>query len=129
MSLDLDLIKCKKLYAEHKSVDEIAKETGKSKNTIYRWIKQHKEEFEESRKLASMDTDTMKDLLDENHKKMLIKIIEEPDSLSNPKIADALIKIANVLEKMDARAERERLNQMREREEERGVAFIDDIKK
>ncbi|KXA12581.1 hypothetical protein HMPREF3206_01704, partial [Fusobacterium equinum] len=39
---------------------------------------------------------------------------------------DALIKIANVLEKMDARKEREAM--LEANEEEKGVVFIDDIK-
>jgi len=127
--MNLDKVRAKKLYAECKSAEEIAKALGKSKNTIYRWIKENKEEFENSRKLAQMSTDNMKDLLDENHKKLLLEIIEKPNTLADPKTADALIKIANVLEKMDIRAERERMNQLREEKLERGVVFVDDIEK
>ena len=125
-SVNVEQIRAKKLYAEGKSAEEIAKLLEKSTGTIYRWIKQYKEEFEQSRKIAQMTTDDMSDLLDEAHKKNLLEIIENPHLLQNPKAADALIKIANVLEKMDARKEREAM--LRANEEEKGVVFIDDIK-
>lgn len=124
--MNIEQIRAKKLYAEGKSAEEIAKLLEKSTGTIYRWIKQYKEEFEQSRKIAQMTTDDMSDLLDEAHKKNLLEIIENPHLLQNPKAADALIKIANVLEKMDARKEREVMLQANE--EEKGVVFIDDIK-
>ncbi|KYM51354.1 hypothetical protein A2U04_11635 [Fusobacterium necrophorum subsp. funduliforme] len=124
--MNVEQIRAKKLYAEGKSAEEIAKLLDKSTGTIYRWIKQYKEEFEQSRKIAQMTTDDMSDLLDEAHKKNLLEIIENPHLLQNPKSADALIKIANVLEKMDARKEREAMLQANE--EEKGVVFIDDIK-
>ncbi|MDK4481702.1 helix-turn-helix domain-containing protein [Fusobacterium necrophorum] len=124
--MNIEQIRAKKLYAEGKSAEEIAKLLEKSTGTIYRWIKQYKEEFEQSRKIAQMTTDDMSDLLDEAHKKNLLEIIENPHLLQNPKSADALIKIANVLEKMDARKEREAMLQANE--EEKGVVFIDDIK-
>lgn len=124
--MNVEQIRAKKLYAEGKSAEEIAKLLEKSTGTIYRWIKQYKEEFEQSRKIAQMTTDDMSDLLDEAHKKNLLEIIENPHLLQNPKAADALIKIANVLEKMDARKEREAMLQANE--EEKGVVFIDDIK-
>ncbi|EFS20837.1 hypothetical protein FSBG_00334 [Fusobacterium gonidiaformans 3-1-5R] len=124
--MNVEQIRAKKLYAEGKSAEEIAKLLEKSTGTIYRWIKQYKEEFEQSRKIAQMTTDDMSDLLDEAHKKNLLEIIENPHLLQNPKAADALIKIANVLEKMDARKEREAM--LEANEEEKGVVFIDDIK-
>lgn len=124
--MNIEQIRAKKLYAEGKSAEEIAKLLEKSTGTIYGWIKQYKEEFEQSRKIAQMTTDDMSDLLDEAHKKNLLEIIENPNLLQNPKAADALIKIANVLEKMDARKEREAMLQANE--EEKGVVFIDDIK-
>lgn len=124
--MNIEQIRAKKLYAEGKSAEEIAKLLEKSTGTIYRWIKQYKEEFEQSRKIAQMTTDDMSELLDEAHKKNLLEIIENPHLLQNPKAADALIKIANVLEKMDARKEREAMLQANE--EEKGVVFIDDIK-
>lgn len=124
--MNIEQIRAKKLYADGKSAEEIAKLLEKSTGTIYRWIKQYKDEFEQSRKIAQMTTDDMSDLLDEAHKKNLLEIIENPHLLQNPKAADALIKIANVLEKMDARKEREAMLQANE--EEKGVVFIDDIK-
>lgn len=124
--MNVEQIRAKKLYAEGKSAEEIAKLLDKSTGTIYRWIKQYKEEFEQSRKIAQMTTDDMSDLLDEAHKKNLLEIIENPHLLQNPKAADALIKIANVLEKMDARKEREAM--LEANEEQKGVVFIDDIK-
>lgn len=125
--MNLEKLKAKKLYSEGKSPEEIAKELGKSKGTIYRWIKENKDEFEEARKLAEISINDMEGILDEAHKKMLLEIIENPKSLQDPKVADALIKIANVLDKMNQRAERERLAKQREEEQGRGVVFVDDI--
>ena len=68
----------------------------------------------------------MGEILDEAHKKMLLKIVENPEMLGNPKVADALVKIANVLEKMDKRREQEK--KANKKEEDGGVVFIDDIK-
>lgn len=125
--MNLEKLKAKKLYSEGKSPEEIAKELGKSKGTIYRWIKENKDEFEEARKLAEISINDMEGILDEAHKKMLLEIIENPKSLQDPKVADALIKIANVLDKMNQRAERERLAKQREEEQGRGVVFVDDV--
>lgn len=125
--MNLEKLKAKKLYSEGKSSEEIAKELGKSKGTIYRWIKENKDEFEEARKLAEISINDMEGILDEAHKKMLLEIIENPKNLQDPKVADALIKIANVLDKMNQRAERERLAKQREEEQGRGVVFVDDI--
>lgn len=125
--MNIERLRAKKLYAEHKSTEEIAKELGKSKGTIYRWLKEHREEFEEARKLAEITTDDIGEILDEAHKKVLLDIIENPQNLKDPKIADALIKIANVLEKMNLRAEREKLSKLKEEEKVRGVIFIDDL--
>lgn len=125
--MNLEQVRAKKLYAEHKSPEEIAKIVGKSKATIYRWIKEYKEEFEKARKLAEMTTSDMEDILDDAHKEMLLNILEDSENLKDPKIADALIKIANVLEKMNLRAEREKLAKQKEDAEGRGVVIIDDI--
>lgn len=125
--MNIDQLKAKKLYAEHKTAEEIAKQLGKSKGTIYRWLKEYREEFEEARKLAEISTDDIEDILDEAHKKVLLDIIENPSNLKDPKVADALIKIANVLEKMNLRAERERLAKLKEEEKVRGVVFINDL--
>ena len=72
--MDFELIKAKKLYAQGKTAKEIASALKKSLGTIYRWIKDNKEEFEEARKLAGMTLDDVVDLLDETHKKILIEI-------------------------------------------------------
>ena len=124
--MDFELIKAKKLYAQGKTAKEIASALKKSLGTIYRWIKDNKEEFEEARKLKELSVDDMGEILDEAHKKMLLKIIENPETLVDPKVADSLIKIANVLEKMDKRREQEK--KANKKEEDGGVVFIDDIK-
>ena len=59
---------------------------------------------------------------------MLLNIIESPETLVDPKVADSLIKIANVLEKMDKRREKEKKEKQHAEEEERGVLIVDDIK-
>lgn len=124
--MNLEQIKAKRLYAEGKSADEIAKVLGKSLGTIYRWIKENKEEFEEARELARMTLDEVIGLLDETHKKILIDISKNPNKFQDPKVADALVKVANVVEKAQQRSEKQKLEK-REEDEERGVVFVNDI--
>lgn len=124
--MNLEQIKAKRLYAEGKSADEIAKALGKSLGTIYRWIKENKEEFEEARELARMTLDEVIGLLDETHKKILIDISKNPNKFQDPKVADALVKVANVVEKAQQRSEKQKLEK-REEDEERGVVFVNDI--
>lgn len=126
--MNLEIVKAKQLYAERKSPEEIAKEIGKSKATIYRWIKENQKAFDEARLLEEMSTETVSDVLDNAHKKMLVSIIEDPDSLKDPKVADALIKVANVVEKLGLQKEREDEKKIRLSEQQRGVIFVDDIK-
>lgn len=126
--MNLEMVKAKQLYAERKSPEEIAKEIGKSKATIYRWIKDNQKAFDEARALEEMSAETVSGVLDNAHKKMLIDIIENPNSLKNPKTADALIKVANVVEKLGLQKEREDEKKIRLSEQQRGVIFVDDIR-
>ncbi|MGL4452082.1 MAG: helix-turn-helix domain-containing protein [Cetobacterium sp.] len=126
--MNLEIVKAKQLYAERKSPEEIAKEIGKSKATIYRWIKENQKAFDEARALEEMSAETVSGVLDNAHKKMLIDIIENPNSLKNPKTADALIKVANVVEKLGLQKEREDEKKNKLSEQQRGVIFVDDIK-
>ena len=125
--MKLELVQAKRMYADNKSIDEIASALNKSKGTVFRWIKEHKEEFEEARKLKELSVDDMGEILDEAHKKMLLNIIENPETLVDPKVADSLIKIANVLEKMDKRREKEKKEKQQADEEERGVLIVDNL--
>ena len=126
--MDLELLKAKKLYAQGKTAKEIASALNKSQGTIYRWIKDNKEEFEEARKLAGMTLDDVVDLLDETHKKILIEISKNPEQFKDAKTADALVKVASVVEKVTARSEKKKEQAKKEVEEERGVLIVDDIK-
>ena len=126
--MNLEMVKAKQLYAERKSPEEIAKEIGKSKATIYRWIKENQKAFDEARALEEMSAETVSGVLDNAHKKMLIDIIENPNSLKNPKTADALIKVANVVEKLGLQKVREDEKKIRLSEQQRGVIFVDDIR-
>ena len=126
--MDLELLKAKKLYAQGKTAKEIASALNKSLGTIYRWIKDNKEEFEEARKLAGMTLDDVVDLLDETHKKILIEISKNPQEFKDPKTADALVKVESVVEKVTARSEKKKEQAKKEVESnERGVIIIDDI--
>ena len=42
--MDLELLKAKKLYAQGNTAQKIASALNKSPGTIYRWIKENKEE-------------------------------------------------------------------------------------
>nr|DAJ31706.1 MAG TPA: Homeodomain-like domain [Caudoviricetes sp.] len=126
--MNLEQLQAKKLYAEGKTVDEIASALNKSKGTVYRWIKENKEEFEKAKKLAQMTPNDMIGFIDEAHKKVLLDIAENPEKIKNPKVADALIKIATVLEKLGNRSEKEQERKKKEEIEERGVLIVDDVK-
>ena len=125
--MDLELLKAKKLYAQGKTAKEIASALNKSLGTIYRWIKDNKEEFEEARKLAGMTLDDVVDLLDETHKKILIEISKNPEQFRDTKTADALVKVASVVEKVTARSEKKKEQAKKEVEEERGVLIVDNL--
>lgn len=126
--MKIDQLRAKKLYANGKNPLEIAEELGISKGTVYRWIKDNKKEFEEARELARLTLDDVVDLLDETHKKILIEISKNPQKFQDPKIADSLVKVANVVEKVCLRSEKKKEQAKKEVEEERGVVFVDDIK-
>lgn len=126
--MKLEQLKAKRLYANGKTQVEIANELGVSKGTVYRWIKENKEEFEEARKLSNMTLDDKTDMLDETHKKILIEIARDPQKFKDPKVADALVKVANVIEKLSTRSEKKKEQAKKEVEEERGVVFVNDIR-
>ena len=86
-----------------------------------------KELFEEARKLAGMTLDDVIDLLDETHKKILIEISKNPEQFRDPKTADALVKVASVVEKVTARSEKKKEQAKKEVEEERGVFIVDNL--
>ena len=124
--MDFELIKAKKLYAQGKTAKEIASALKKSLGTIYRWIKDNKEEFEEARKLAGMTLDDVVDLLDETHKKILIEISKNPQEFKDPKTADALVKVASVVEKVTARNEKKKEQTYRLAENDEILIFLND---
>ena len=126
--MKLELVQAKRMYADNKSIDEIASALNKSKGTVYRWIKENKEEFEKAKKLAQMTPNDMIGFIDEAHKKVLLDIAENPEKIKNPNVADALIKIATVLEKLGHRSEKEQERKKKEEIEERGVLIVDDVK-
>lgn len=129
MELTLEQRKVKKMYIEGKTAKQIAKETGINISSIYRWIKDPKLEFKKSKELADFSTADMANIIDESHKKLLIRIAENPDELLKPKTADALCKIAKVLESLDTKASREKALSLEEEAEAevKGVLIIDDV--
>ena len=129
MKLTLEQRKVKKLYIEGKTPKEISEETKVNLSTIYRWIKDPKLEFQKSKELADFTTADMANIIDESHKKLLMRIAENPDELLDPKTADSLCKIAKVLESLDTKASREKalFVEGEAGSEVKGVLIIDDI--
>lgn len=129
MKLTLEQRKVKKLYIEGKTPKQIAEETKVNLSTIYRWINDPKLEFKKSRELADFTTADMATIIDESHKKLLMKIAENPDELLDPKTADSLCKVAKVLESLDAKSAREKMmsGEGEEEIETKGVLIIDDV--
>lgn len=129
VKLTLEQRKVKKLYIEGKTPKQIAEETKIAISSIYRWIKDPKLEFKKSKELAEFSTEDMSSIVDESHKKLLMKIAENPDELLDPKTADSLCKVAKVLESLDAKSAREKMmsGEGEEVQEVKGVMIIDDI--
>lgn len=126
MELSLEQRKAKTMYAKGLTPNEIAKTLKIGKSTIYRWMKDDRLGFKESKKMAYFNSADMAGIVDESHKKLLIEISENPDKLLNPKTADALLKVSKVLESLGAREEKEK--QEKKETEVKGVLIIDDIR-
>lgn len=129
VKLTLEQRKAKKLYIEGKTPKQIAEETKITLSTIYRWLKDPKLEFQKSKELADFTTADMANIIDESHKKLLMRIAENPDELLDPKTADSLCKVAKVLESLDAKSVREKMmsGEGEDELEAKGVIIIDDI--
>ena len=128
MELTLEQRKVKKLYIEGKTAKQIAKETGINISNIYRWIKDPKMEFKQSKELAGFTTEDMVEMIDESHKKLLIEVLSDSKKLLDSKTADSLSKVINILEKMSAKSAREKAGLLEgDIDKNWGVLLIDDI--
>lgn len=115
------------MFAKGKSAKEIAEGLKVSISTVYRWINDKNMEFEKSKALAEFKASDMASVIDESHKKLLMEIAEDPERLLEPKVADSLCKVAKVLESLQIKADREKIEEAEGEPEIRGVLIIDDI--
>jgi hypothetical protein len=100
-----------KLYVEKcLSCATIAKQLGVAEGTVYRWKAAAAEEggtrdWEALRRVYNLAADEMFAMYAETIKSWVVEIFKNPSLLSDPKIADSMVKHASVLKKFDTRGQ------------------------
>jgi transposase len=100
-----------KLYVNKSlSCPQIAAELGVNEGTVYRWKAEAGEKGETSdwdaqRRVYNMSPREMFAIYAETVKVWIVKIQQNPDLLSDGKIADAIAKHVSVLQKLDTRGQ------------------------
>lgn len=117
--------KARRLYATGMKVEEISKEMGVSKATIYRWKADESLGFEKAKELALFTPEDMELLFEESNKEVLFSLLDNPNNLKDPKIADAILKNTKTIESMSKMSIRK--NEKKELDKKIGVTIIDDI--
>ena len=92
------------------SCPAIAEQLGVDKGTVYRWKTEAAEkgetlDWESKRRIYNMSPLEIIGIYAESLKAWILKIKENPELLSDSKIADAIAKHVSVLQKLDARGQ------------------------
>lgn len=117
--------KARRLYATGMKVEEISKEMGVSKATVYRWKADESLGFEKAKELALFTPEDMELLFEEANKEVLFSFLDNPSNLKDPKAADAILKNTKTIESMNKMSIRK--NEKKELDKKVGVIIIDDI--
>ena len=100
-----------KLYVKNGlSCAAIAERLGAAEGTVYRWKaeaaeKGEAQDWDAQRRVYNMSPREMFAIYAETVKSWIVKIQHNPDLLSDGKIADAIVKHASVLKKLDTRGQ------------------------
>jgi len=92
------------------SCGAIAEQLGIDKGTVYRWKseaskKGEAQDWDCRRRVYALSPMEFKAIYAESVKDWIIKLKENPELLSNPKIADAIVKHVSVMQKLDTRGQ------------------------
>ena len=100
-----------KLYVKQSmTCPQIAAELGVNDGTVYRWKAEAAEQGETTdwdaqRRAYNMSPRELVSIYSESLKAWVIKLRQNPEMLSDPKIADSIAKHISVLQKLDSRSQ------------------------
>jgi transposase-like protein len=100
-----------RLYVQNgMTCPQIASKLSVNEGTVYRWKNEANEQGESldwdaQRRMYNLSPREMFAIYAETVKKWIINLQKKPELLSDPKIADAIVKHASVLTKLDVRSQ------------------------
>jgi hypothetical protein len=100
-----------KLYVKQSmTCPQIAAELGVNDGTVYRWKAEaaaqgETADWDAQRRAYNMSPRELVSIYSESFKAWVVKIRQNPEMLSDPKIADAIVKHISVLQKLDNRSQ------------------------
>jgi IS30 family transposase len=92
------------------SCPQIAAELGVNDGTVYRWkteaaARGEASDWDAQRRAFNMAPRELVSIYSESLKTWIVKIKQNPEALSDPKIADAIVKHISALQKLDNRSQ------------------------
>jgi hypothetical protein len=99
-----------KLYVRQSmTCPQIAAELGVNDGTIYRWkaevAKGETTDWDAQKRLLNFSPSALVSIYSETLKGWIVKLSQNPELLSDPKIADAIVKHISALQKLDNRSQ------------------------
>jgi DNA-binding transcriptional regulator LsrR (DeoR family) len=100
-----------KLYVKQSmTCPQIAAELGVNEGTVYRWKAEaaaqgETTDWDAQRRAFNMSPRKLVSIYSESLKAWVVKIKQNPETLSDPKIADAIVKHISALQKLDNRSQ------------------------
>jgi hypothetical protein len=99
-----------KLYVRQSmTCPQIAAELGVNDGTVYRWKAEAAQgettDWDAQRRLLNLSPRELVSIYSETLKAWIVKIKQNPEMLSDPKIADAIVKHISALQKLDNRSQ------------------------
>jgi len=95
--------KAKEKYIHGEELEEIARELGISKRTLYTW--KNKDNWDEDKEMAGLSPEKISELITFSIKKVVMRIRQNPDELMTPGVADSLVKYAAMINKLEKTAD------------------------
>jgi hypothetical protein len=111
MAKDSKREEAEKLYVKQSmTCPQIAEELGVNDGTVYRWKAEaagqgETTDWDAQRRAFNMSPRELVSIYSESLKAWVVKIKQNPEILSDPKIADAIVKHISALQKLDNRSQ------------------------